>query len=39
MNSFYHAQNIALLIVACLLAVLWESGWPFLLLVFWTYEK
>lgn len=35
MTSCAHMQNIAILATALGLAVLWNTGWPFLLLAFW----
>lgn len=38
MNPYYHAQNIVLLLVAGGLAAYLSSGWPFLLMLFFTYQ-
>lgn len=39
MNKYYYLQNAVLLASAVGLAVFFDSGWPFLLMLFWVYES
>ncbi len=34
MNTAAYAENVALIVCATFLAYTWDSGWPFLLLLF-----